>query len=785
MNFLPQSFKIFKMNSIFIRLLLGFTGFILISILLVGATSYTTSSKSLLDEVKKSNILILKQARDSIDKEIARVNDISVKIAVNKQINKASYFSRDESASDLDVYSEISQYLNSLKSTNDLYSNIWIKFNKSNKIVNFEDIYEEHAFFSDVCVYKSNLEWDKIFNGYYAFSTIGRQEIYFNYTSRPVVVFVRSIPIGDIVPLGTVVINMDEKVLSSAIQNMDKNNPILTYIVDSNNNIVFCNDNQYTYNVDDKLFDEVDSIIAQDKEGEVNTVIDGREYTVEFISSNVNDWRYITLIPNSFITSKVNNIRNITIVIIIISFIVGSVLSYILVKKIYNPINKIISYLNIINNNKRIGKEKDKSNDEFAFINNIINYVYSENKSLKESYNKSIPMLKEKILSDLLDGKVNDLKFKELCENIGINLPYNLFQVIVFEIDDYLNLDKGVQKRLYSEIVQAIESIALKVFQNSAKIYLIKKGKDKDKVVAIINDEESSQDTGISNEFFDEVIKYFGQNYGITFTIGIGKAYASYEKCSMSFIEALFALKYKVVKGDNTIIHIDEVSDIPTNTFEYPIETERHLINKLKSGDIKSITSILEETLVKNLNNSNASPEMVNNFFNALIGTLVRTIYEMQSTVKEVFQSEYDLYNEISVKSTITEKKGYILFLFKTVTEFVNKRKVSNNLKVYEKVIKFIDENYQSELSLDNVSEVVGLSPSYLSLVFKEVSGINFVEYVNRYRIMKAKTYLNDISLTVSQISNKVGYINSNTFIKVFKKYEGITPGQFREMYKK
>ncbi|WP_170138258.1 helix-turn-helix domain-containing protein [Anaerobacterium chartisolvens] len=772
------------MNSIFIKLLFCFTAFIVLSISIVGALSYANSSKRLLQEVKKSNILILKQTRDSIDKELTRINDICLKLALDNRVGKASYLSYEETASNEDIYNDISGFLNSLRETNDIASNIWIRFNKSKNIVNFENVYREDVFLKEVCVYKSKVDWEKVFHENYVLSSIGRQEIYFNYASNPVVTFVRSIPVGSINPTATVAANIDEKMLSNVIGAMNQNAPILTYIIDSKDNVIFCNDQQYQYSGDDRFIKGIldkYAPVASDKEGEINGNIDGKRLTIEFTSSNVNDWRYITLIPNSFIASKVYDIRNITILTVVLSFFVGLILSYILATRVYDPINRIIGYLGIINNNRKVESGSRKGDNEFLFINNIIDYVYSENETLRESFSKSVPMLKEKLLNDLLDGKVADINFKEAIENIGLQLPFNMFQVIVFEIDDYSSMAKNSKRRFDMGVTELIESIASKVFIKDARVYAVKKGTDK--VTAIINEGDSCEDIGAFNDFLDKANKYFSQNFGITFTIGIGKAYNGYENCSGSFIEALFALKYKVVKGQNTIIHIDEVSSIPQNIFEYPIESEKHIVNKLKSGDMQSIRLMLDDLFSRNLS-GNASPAMINNFFNALVGTLVRTVYEIQAAIEDVFESQSDLYNEISMKNTIMEKKDCILFFFGEVTDFVNSKKSSHNLKVYEKVIKFIENNYERELSLDNVSDSVGLSPSYLSLVFKEVSGMNFVEYVNRYRISQAKILLREIGLTVSEISERAGYSNANTFIKVFKKYEGITPGQFRETYK-
>ena len=541
MKILPQSLKIFRMKSIFTRLLFGFTAFILLSVLIVGTTSYIISSKRLLEEVKKSNMLILRQARDTIDKEISRIYDISIKIATDKRVNNAIYLSNEKSSTVADTFGEIAAYLNILKSTNSTFSNIWIRFGKSGSIVNYENKYEENSFLKEVCLYKSQINWERLFKEYSAFSTLERQEVYFNYASSPVVTFIRSIPIGSIEPKGTIVINIDEKVIGSAVKSMDGNNPILTYIVDSSGKVIFCNKSRYDYKGNDELIKRLlDNYpyVAGNKEGEINGVLDERKYTIEFVSSNVNDWKYMTLIPTAFITSKVDNIRHITVIAVILSLFTGLILTYLLVKRVYNPINNIVRYLGIIINNREkfsIDNEKDK--DEFSFINNIINYVYNENESLKESFNRNVPMLREKVLSDLLDGRITDMKFREACEGIGIQTPFNTFQVFAFEIDDYASLGKNLQNELDTGIIESIASIVPEVFSMNAFVYSIKKSSDK--VITIINAEESCEDNGLFYEFLNKAIALFDKKFGITVTVGLGKAYDTPQLCSMSFIEAL------------------------------------------------------------------------------------------------------------------------------------------------------------------------------------------------------------------------------------------------------
>jgi len=116
------------------------------------------------------------------------------------------------------------------------------------------------------------------------------------------------------------------------------------------------------------------------------------------------------------------------------------------------------------------------------------------------------------------------------------------------------------------------------------------------------------------------------------------------------------------------------------------------------------------------------------------------------------------------------------------ITKYVTENKLSQQSHILDKIRHYLDENYSKDISLDTVAEVVNLSTSYLSFIFKEISGKNFVDYVNEFRIEKAKKLLDETSLNIAQIAEKVGYNSANNFSKVFKKYVGISPGQYRKI---
>ncbi len=94
---------------------------------------------------------------------------------------------------------------------------------------------------------------------------------------------------------------------------------------------------------------------------------------------------------------------------------------------------------------------------------------------------------------------------------------------------------------------------------------------------------------------------------------------------------------------------------------------------------------------------------------------------------------------------------------------------------------KYIEENYMNpDLSLNLLAEQCKTTTSYLSRLFKESFGINFIEYLNQLRIQKAKSLLDTSKYSVKEAALLTGFNSQQNFIRVFKKYEGITPGQYK-----
>ncbi|MDC7233994.1 MAG: response regulator [Spirochaetales bacterium] len=124
--------------------------------------------------------------------------------------------------------------------------------------------------------------------------------------------------------------------------------------------------------------------------------------------------------------------------------------------------------------------------------------------------------------------------------------------------------------------------------------------------------------------------------------------------------------------------------------------------------------------------------------------------------------------------------------LQKTITIEHKNAMISKGSNLAEKdpmnlAIQFINDNFYSDISLQNVAAIAGLNPAYFSEKFHEICGETFSDRISRLRINKAKELLTNSSLPIKRIGELIGYPNPSYFNQIFQKHCGLTPGAFRK----
>lgn len=97
-------------------------------------------------------------------------------------------------------------------------------------------------------------------------------------------------------------------------------------------------------------------------------------------------------------------------------------------------------------------------------------------------------------------------------------------------------------------------------------------------------------------------------------------------------------------------------------------------------------------------------------------------------------------------------------------------------------ILEFVQKHYQEDVSLQDIAHVLNYSDAYFCKLFKQCFDKNFTAYLSEFRVEKAKQLLKDVAINVKEISELVGYRDSNYFAKVFKRVAGVTPSEYRMM---
>ena len=108
-------------------------------------------------------------------------------------------------------------------------------------------------------------------------------------------------------------------------------------------------------------------------------------------------------------------------------------------------------------------------------------------------------------------------------------------------------------------------------------------------------------------------------------------------------------------------------------------------------------------------------------------------------------------------------------------------RNLTNEEKIVDKVSKYIDDNMDKMLKLEELASICNLSPGYFSRVFKKETGKTVITYINEKKVERAKKLLKESKDPIINISLDLGFDDCGYFIRVFKKITGVTPKAFRE----
>ena len=215
-------------------------------------------------------------------------------------------------------------------------------------------------------------------------------------------------------------------------------------------------------------------------------------------------------------------------------------------------------------------------------------------------------------------------------------------------------------------------------------------------------------------------------------------------------------------------------------TDSYPYEKEKALIAQVKRGDVREANAVLNDLLGYVLFSQGNSLDVVKSRAIELCSLLSRTAIEGGAPTDSILKLNNHFLQNLQQINTLDTLCYKLQEIVETFSESMFNYIPSRNSELIKKAMLYISEHFSNPLTLEEVAAYVHLHPSYFSTLFKSSTGSSFKEYLNMVRIEESKRLLSNTDYSIIDIAVAVGFEDQSYFSKVFKKYTGLTPKQFR-----
>lgn len=337
---------------------------------------------------------------------------------------------------------------------------------------------------------------------------------------------------------------------------------------------------------------------------------------------------------------------------------------------------------------------------------------------------------------------------KGLFFNIEIDNNYNKFSL------DKINIREDIERILKGQCTFVIGPRLL------------------NRVVVYISVDEENEDNcaAFSENIAKKIIYLLEKEYSINVNIGIGSVQLI-DKSLISYEESLECLRGDI---DKQINFISEQKDTDNVALKRDIiEAQKRLIECIELGK----EDVLDEFMgiVKFISKWNVEEKK-----NKYIEILVLSCYTVNKMgLSECAYVDYSMFYEEFRTLEDSLIDAWAMNKFQYIIKSARKHKTDNMSEIIKTAIYYMYEHYDENISLNDIAGLVGVSLQYFSKIFKDETGKNYVEWLNRFRIDKAKDLMSETQLTIKEVCFKVGYNDPNYFSRIFKKYEGVAPTEY------
>ncbi len=743
-----------------------------VAINLFAATRFTESLRT---QIFAATSTLLRQAQGNIDARMQDIQKISQFIGSNSNV-KELLRDRVDNYNSAD-YNRLMSDLRSYQASNSFIKNIYLFPQNKDVVVGLSFVREGPYRQQLLSQYRmrDGTDISGLFNERHNRNFVALTEIPRPSKETPVVGLVQSLPVSSNGPPdATLLITVDNSSLLASLNVNDWLADNYVFVLDDANNIIMTN-------ADFGLPQALDYDSLAVRPDRFDLTVSGEKYTVMQSTSGVNAWKYLFLLPTGVLMQDLQDMQRLFVFSTLLALGLGVVFSILLARRNYFPLKNLLAVFE-----QKSDMPFSREENEFQFIEHAAVAAIAQREAVSDSYQKQLNRMRSSFFARLVKSDLDTgVSTEEMLRIYNVQFISDRFAVLLVNIrsiegDELGNTEAQKQKVARFIVGNVLEELANENHKGFAFTV--------DNTLALlVNFDPDLDDMGARREivrivrqgtdFLENVVE-------MEMAVTAGDSHLGLEQLPNAYLEASATLEYCIVMGLSGLRFYRDIrfGQLDENTYHYyyPLQVEVQFTNFIKSGDYEKAKKLMDEFFRVNFEQISMPQPIARCFMFNLTSTFMKTIYELD-TSSGGFADSMNAIEALLRCESVTDIRREADKVLRDLCDHTRQLDTSANFIADTQA--FIEENYaDANLNIPMIADHLELTSSYLSKKFKNLVGVGLLDYVNQTRVGKAKKLLKHSNASIADIATHCGFVNSNTFIRVFKKYEGVTPGRYREI---
>ena len=503
------------------------------------------------------------------------------------------------------------------------------------------------------------------------------------------------------------------------------------------------------------------------EEVDLEALYKDEEYIIYHAPSEVSRWTYVLLVPRELVKSSAEQIRTFFAISIFLCVLIACVLIRKATMLNYAPLEKLLGAFQIKN------EAQAESKNEYQFLDDQIKNLISEKVNMESNISKSRKPLTQWSLTNLL-LKPYDLSGRAKNQEWDNHIKrYSQGENLVMMARERVDGDSKYPQQFNSEmklfIIENVFAERIGDLLHCSTVEL------EGRQILVLNDADIHGKLEQIQDRVFELQSTILDNFNFNVVVTVGAVHSGLEGIHKSYLEAREAEEFVPILDQDFISYVD-IKDKTFRRYHYSLQAEERISAAVQNDNVQLAIALIHKVIDSSWADDHVSPHILKFLLHDIFCTLLKTADE-----KGCIDRIYMLPKDLGIENPVPEIKAHFSKVVESIcdnSEVASETSAEKTLCM--KVQQYIGEHYcDPNLNISQTALHFHMSPTALSATFKNETGKSLLMAINEVRIENAIKYLEQ-GCSVAETAEKVGVSESSSFIRLFKKYVGITPGQMK-----